>query len=115
MKNVNYVLSPNFQFCSKLMIVHNISIAFVIAVAFGEFSGQSPPACWDLGGLSKTIDPPNKPEERLRLLREPLEQGLTIIYVPTRKETLRITKYLCEFGVKAAAYNASVCIAYGNY
>ncbi|XP_059438054.1 ATP-dependent DNA helicase Q-like SIM [Corylus avellana] len=77
-------------------------------VAFGEFSGQSPPACWDLGGLSETIDPPNKPEERLRLLREPLEQGLTIIYVPTRKETLRITKYLCGFGVKAAAYNASL-------
>ncbi|GLT72437.1 hypothetical protein SLA2020_443720 [Shorea laevis] len=40
-------------------------------VAFGEFSGQSPPACWDL-------------------------------------ETLSITKYLCGFGVKAAAYNASL-------
>jgi hypothetical protein len=115
MKNVNYVLSPNFHDHSKLMIVHNISIAFVLAVAFGEFSGQSPPACWDLGGVSETIDPPNRPEERLRLLHEPLEQGLTIIYVPTRKETLSITKYLSRFGVKAAAYNASVCIPYGNY
>ena len=59
-------------------------------------------------GLSETIDPPSKPEERLRLLHEPLEQGPTIIYVPTRKETLKIAKFLCGFGVKAAAYNASV-------
>lgn len=52
----------------------------------------------------------NKPAERLSMLQEPLEDGLTIIYVPTRKETLSIAKYLCGFGVKAAAYNASVCI-----
>ncbi|XP_041022267.1 ATP-dependent DNA helicase Q-like SIM isoform X2 [Juglans microcarpa x Juglans regia] len=67
-------------------------------VAFGEFCGQSPRACWGSSGLSKTVNPPN----------EPLEQGLTIIYVPTRKETLNITKYLCGRGVKAAAYNASL-------
>ncbi|XP_042993277.1 ATP-dependent DNA helicase Q-like SIM isoform X3 [Carya illinoinensis] len=77
-------------------------------VAFGEFCGQSPHACWGSSGLSKTVDPPNEPKEILRLLHEPLEQGLTIIYVPTRKETLNITKYLCERGVKAAAYNASL-------
>ncbi|KAG6645999.1 hypothetical protein CIPAW_08G162700 [Carya illinoinensis] len=80
-------------------------------VAFGEFCGQSPHACWGSSGLSKTVDPPNEPKEILRLLHEPLEQGLTIIYVPTRKETLNITKYLCERGVKAAAYNASVVVA----
>lgn len=86
----------------------NISITFILAVAFGEFYGQSSWEEGDMRGLSETIDPPSKPEERLRLLHEPLEQGPTIIYVPTRKETLKIAKFLCGFGVKAAAYNASV-------
>lgn len=35
-------------------------------------------------------------------------EGLTIIYVPTRKESVNIAKYLCGVGLKAAAYNASV-------
>ncbi|KAF5813593.1 putative DNA helicase [Helianthus annuus] len=35
-------------------------------------------------------------------------EGLTIIYVPTRKETLSIAKYLCRCGVKAAAYHAKL-------
>ncbi|XWS42390.1 hypothetical protein CRYUN_Cryun16bG0010400 [Craigia yunnanensis] len=77
-------------------------------VACGEFCGQAHSEEWNSSGLFETIDPPNKPEERLRLLQEPLEQGPTIIYVPTRKETLSIAKYLCKFGVKAAAYNASL-------
>ncbi|KAM3704815.1 hypothetical protein ACJW31_03G034300 [Castanea mollissima] len=77
-------------------------------VAFGEFNGESSWEEGDMRGLSETIDPPSKPEERLRLLHEPLEQGPTIIYVPTRKETLRIAKFLSGFGVKAAAYNASL-------
>lgn len=51
-----------------------------------------------------------KLDERLTLLKGPLEQGPTIIYVPTRKETLNIAKYLCRCGVKAAAYNAKVYI-----
>ncbi|KAF7805099.1 ATP-dependent DNA helicase Q-like SIM [Senna tora] len=74
-------------------------------VACGEFCGQPPQKDWE---LSEIVDPPKKPEERLKLLKEPLEQGPTIIYVPTRKGTLSIAKYLCEFGVKAAAYNASL-------
>ncbi|XP_057427230.1 ATP-dependent DNA helicase Q-like SIM isoform X3 [Lotus japonicus] len=41
-------------------------------------------------------------------LQEPLQPGPAIIYVPTRKETLRIAQYLCKFGVKAAAYNAGL-------
>lgn len=86
-----------------------VLITLILAVAFGEFSGQSLRGCWDLTGLSETVNLPNKPEERQRLLHEPLEQGPTIIYVPTRKETLSVTKHLCRFGVKAAAYNASVC------
>ncbi|XP_054801926.1 ATP-dependent DNA helicase Q-like SIM [Prosopis cineraria] len=74
-------------------------------VACGEFCGQPPQNEWE---LSEIVDPPKKSEGRLRLIKEPLEQGPTIIYVPTRKETLKIAKYLCEFGVKAAAYNASL-------
>ncbi|MBA0619017.1 hypothetical protein Godav_028272 [Gossypium davidsonii] len=77
-------------------------------VAYGEFSGQVHCEEWNSNGSIEKIDPPNKPEERLRLLQEPLEQGPTIIYVPTRKETLSIAKYLCKFGVKAAAYNAAL-------
>ncbi|XP_021283335.1 ATP-dependent DNA helicase Q-like SIM [Herrania umbratica] len=77
-------------------------------VVYGEFSGF--PHCeeWGLQGSFETIDPPNNPEARLRLLQEPLEQGPTIVYVPTRKETLSIAKYLCKCGVKAAAYNAAL-------
>lgn len=71
----------------------------------GEFCAQPPPKECE---LSETIDPPTKPVKRLKILKEPLEEGPTIIYVPTRKETLRIAKYLCKFGVKAAAYNAGV-------
>ncbi|XVF31367.1 hypothetical protein REPUB_Repub16aG0139700 [Reevesia pubescens] len=77
-------------------------------VAYGEFCGQAHCEEWNSCGSFETVDPPNKPEERLRHLQEPLEQGSTIIYVPTRKETLSIAKYLCKFGVKAAAYNAKV-------
>ncbi|KAF5740043.1 hypothetical protein HS088_TW11G00106 [Tripterygium wilfordii] len=77
-------------------------------VACGEFCGESPSKDMDICGSSELIDPPNKLEERLKLLQEPLECGSTIIYVPTRKETLSIAKYLCRFGVKAAAYNASL-------
>ncbi|KAK7344246.1 hypothetical protein VNO77_13637 [Canavalia gladiata] len=72
-------------------------------VTHSEFCVQPPPK-----GLSKTIGPPKQPEERLKILKGPLEQGPTIIYVPTRKETLRIAKYLCKVGVKAAAYNAGL-------
>ncbi|GMI65368.1 RECQ helicase SIM [Hibiscus trionum] len=79
-------------------------------VAYGEFGGQVLREEWNshVPSETETIDPPNKPEERLRILQEPLERGPTIIYVPTRKETLSIAKYLCKFGVKAAAYNAAL-------
>ncbi|KAI4301771.1 hypothetical protein L6164_035018 [Bauhinia variegata] len=73
-------------------------------VACGEFCVQ-PQNVWKLCDI---VDPPKRPEERLRLRKEPLEHGPTIIYVPTRKETMRIAKYLCDFGVKAAAYNATL-------
>ncbi|GAU29355.1 hypothetical protein TSUD_31610 [Trifolium subterraneum] len=74
-------------------------------VTCGEFCAQPPPKQCELSG---TIDPPTKPEKRLKMLKEPLERGPTIIYVPTRKDTVRIAKYLCKSGVKAAAYNAGL-------
>ncbi|KAJ4719432.1 ATP-dependent DNA helicase [Melia azedarach] len=81
-------------------------------VACGEFSGHSPPQAWDVFPSFERTGPPNKPEEIKRILQEPLEDGPTIIYVPTRKETLSIAKYLSGFGVKAAAYNASLPNSY---
>lgn len=84
-------------------------------VACGEFYGHSPSEDWDICGSSRITVPPDKLEERVQIMQEPLEQGPTIIYVPTRKETLRITEYLCRFGVKAAAYNAAVCIIQTYY
>ncbi|XP_045816261.1 ATP-dependent DNA helicase Q-like SIM isoform X1 [Trifolium pratense] len=74
-------------------------------VTCGEFCVQPPPKQCE---LSETVDPPAKPEKRLKMLKEPLERGPTIIYVPTRKDTVRIAKYLCKSGVKAAAYNAGL-------
>jgi werner syndrome ATP-dependent helicase len=80
-------------------------MCWLVLVTCGEFCVQPPPKQCE---LSETIDTPTKPEKRLKMLKEPLEQGPTIIYVPTRKDTVRIAKYLCKSGVKAAAYNAGV-------
>ncbi|KAF4360895.1 hypothetical protein G4B88_016055, partial [Cannabis sativa] len=62
----------------------------------------------DLNGVSESGDTPNRVDKRDQLLKENVEQGPTIIYVPTRKDTLKIAKYLCGYGVKAAAYNAGL-------
>ncbi|KAD4179696.1 hypothetical protein E3N88_28287 [Mikania micrantha] len=56
--------------------------------------------CGEFNGWSSTKD--------LDVCEGMAEEGLTIIYVPTRKETLSIAKYLCRFGVKAAAYHAKL-------
>uniref|UniRef100_A0A0E0KYK1 ATP-dependent DNA helicase n=1 Tax=Oryza punctata TaxID=4537 RepID=A0A0E0KYK1_ORYPU len=39
---------------------------------------------------------------------EIVDQGPTIIYVPTRKQTVELANYLCKTGLKAAAYNAKM-------
>uniref|UniRef100_A0A0A9GR48 DNA 3'-5' helicase n=1 Tax=Arundo donax TaxID=35708 RepID=A0A0A9GR48_ARUDO len=39
---------------------------------------------------------------------ESLGQGPTIVYVPTRKETVELSSYLCKSGLRAAAYNAKM-------
>ncbi|KAK2456581.1 RECQ helicase SIM [Trifolium repens] len=74
-------------------------------VTCGEFCVQPPPKQCE---ITETVDPPAKPEKRLKMLKEPLAPGPTIIYVPTRKDTVRIANYLCKSGVKAAAYNAGL-------
>lgn len=82
----------------------------MFAVACGEFHEDSfQQEGFNKCGSAEAADQSSKSEKRVGQLLEPLEQGPTIIYVPTRKETLSIAKFLCGFGVKAAAYNASVC------
>ncbi|XP_031378004.1 ATP-dependent DNA helicase Q-like SIM isoform X2 [Punica granatum] len=72
-------------------------------VSCGEFGGQSNGENYD---HFVTLDAPVKLDERMKLQQESLGHGPTIIYVPTRKETVSIAKFLCQFGIKAAAYNA---------
>ncbi|KAH7414572.1 hypothetical protein KP509_14G000300 [Ceratopteris richardii] len=40
-----------------------------------------------------------------------VQNGPSIIYVPTRKETESIAKFLCQSGLKAAPYHAKVVVA----
>ncbi|XP_031737416.1 ATP-dependent DNA helicase Q-like SIM isoform X2 [Cucumis sativus] len=75
-------------------------------VAYGEFCGQL--VCEDTDVDTEKINLLDKADERQKSSQESLDQGPTIIYVPTRKETLSISKFLCQCGVKAAAYNASL-------
>ncbi|KAI3805292.1 hypothetical protein L1987_27528 [Smallanthus sonchifolius] len=62
--------------------------------------------CGEFDGRSSTKD--------LDVCEGKTEEGLTIIYVPTRKETLSIAKYLCRCGVKVAAYHAKIKISLSN-
>ncbi|XP_050380916.1 ATP-dependent DNA helicase Q-like SIM [Argentina anserina] len=79
-------------------------------VSCGEFCGL--PLCEDMNTKKETtyevLDLPSQLEDRWRLLQQPLEKGSTIIYVPTRKQTVKVATYLCSCGVKAAAYNAGL-------
>ncbi|XP_077218868.1 RECQ helicase SIM isoform X2 [Tasmannia lanceolata] len=77
----------------------------------GEFYGQSPTVNGDFCGASETPDPSIKTDEGLGVIQGPLGWGATIIYVPTRKETIRVAEFLSRFGVKAAAYHAKVVVA----
>ncbi|KAL0890770.1 hypothetical protein Bca101_014753 [Brassica carinata] len=75
-------------------------------VACGEFCAISPCDVLDMPDTSgKQI--PDEPGHNHGNQKKDLE-GPTIIYVPTRKETVNIAKYLCGVGLKAAAYNASL-------
>ncbi|VFQ99169.1 unnamed protein product [Cuscuta campestris] len=76
-------------------------------VSCGEFSGTSMVGNQKLNEIEIPIGP-SKPVEAVPLVHGPLAQGPTIIYVPTRKDTLNIAKFLCAEGVKAAAYHAAL-------
>ncbi|KAK2632730.1 hypothetical protein EUGRSUZ_L01167 [Eucalyptus grandis] len=77
-------------------------------VPCGGFHGESPDLSQKVSGSFEMSDSPMELKERLKLQQEPLDHGPTIIYVPTRKETLTIAEFLCYFGIKAAAYNAKL-------
>ncbi|KMZ62437.1 hypothetical protein ZOSMA_463G00060 [Zostera marina] len=77
-------------------------------VCCGEFSGSLPSETHDPHKTSEVLDQKSEIVRRLKDLHGPLESGLTIIYVPTRKETLKIAKYLGKFGIRAAAYHAGL-------
>ncbi|RAL47337.1 hypothetical protein DM860_013302 [Cuscuta australis] len=76
-------------------------------VSCGEFSGTSMVGNQKLNEIEMP-NGPSKPVEAVPLVHGPLAQGPTIIYVPTRKDTLNIAKFLCAEGVKAAAYHAAL-------
>lgn len=76
-------------------------------VSFGESCGHSSLNSRICGTLGSN-DMMSKACKRPALHQRYPEEGPTIIYVPTRKETLSLTKFLSRFGVKAAAYNAKL-------
>ncbi|KAI3990826.1 hypothetical protein MKX01_011734 [Papaver californicum] len=57
-------------------------------LACGEFNGGISSKNMDIQNPSKINDPPTNPQDRLKLLEEPSDGGPTIVYVPTRKETV---------------------------
>lgn len=79
----------------------------IIAVSCAEFFGQLPAKANVDFEFSVT---PERPKESPELFDEPQGLGPTIIYVPTRRETLEISGFISSFGVRAAAYHAKVCL-----
>ncbi|KAL6494467.1 hypothetical protein OROGR_031267 [Orobanche gracilis] len=79
-------------------------------VSCGEFGGQ-PPIFFNNCGTPESQNLLEQAEERSPQCQAHMEEGPTLIYVPSRKETLSLTKFLSRFGVKAAAYNAKVPVS----
>ncbi|KAL1198027.1 ATP-dependent DNA helicase Q-like SIM [Cardamine amara subsp. amara] len=75
-------------------------------VACGEFCAVSPCGILDMSVPSEKQIPDESGHKYIRQKKD--FEGPTIIYVPTRKESVNIAKYLCGVGLKAAAYNASL-------
>lgn len=78
----------------------------IIAVACGEFCAMSPCDVLDIPDPSGKQTPDECGHNHSNKAKN--LEGPTIIYVPTRKESVNIAKYLCGVGLKAAAYNAKV-------
>ncbi|GAB2246446.1 hypothetical protein Droror1_Dr00001939 [Drosera rotundifolia] len=78
-------------------------------VSCGEFFGEASHGSLKLVESTALLNQQQlEAEDGHRLLQGPLVRGPTIVYVPTRKETLAIAKFLCNRGLKAAAYNAAL-------
>ncbi|KAL1549791.1 DNA helicase [Salvia divinorum] len=73
----------------------------------GESCGRSSLAFRSCG-TSDSNNLANKAGKRPALHQGSLKEGPTIVYVPTRKQTLSLTKFFISVGVKAAAYNAKL-------
>lgn len=74
-------------------------------VSCGEFTSRSNQN-WSTSGRANNTE--QKIQPQISLKPSKAGYGPTIIYVPTRKETVVIAKYLCDHGVKAAPYHAKV-------
>ncbi|KAK8958106.1 ATP-dependent DNA helicase Q-like SIM [Platanthera guangdongensis] len=66
-------------------------------VCYAEFPEKKPPKEIEFFEPTEAPDP-----------HELLGHGPTIIYVPTRKETIKLARYFCNSGVMAAAYHAKL-------
>ncbi|XP_013643924.1 ATP-dependent DNA helicase Q-like SIM isoform X3 [Brassica napus] len=75
-------------------------------VACGEFCAMSPCDVLDIPDPSGKQTPDECGHNHSNKAKN--LEGPTIIYVPTRKESVNIAKYLCGVGLKAAAYNAKL-------
>ncbi|KAG1326280.1 ATP-dependent DNA helicase [Cocos nucifera] len=95
--NFVYVSSPA---CFLILITKSIN-AYFSPVSCGEFLGSYPGEISEFCGASEASH-----------LQGSVEQGPTIIYVPTRKETVNLAEYLCRSGVRAAAYHAKASTSF---
>jgi len=79
------------------MLVPWIDTPLSLVVSCGEFLEDSQPESSTFPAQSNEAS-----------LSECLDHGPTIVYVPTRKETVELANFLCKSGVRAAAYNAKM-------
>ncbi|KAL4188579.1 hypothetical protein AMTRI_Chr08g202890 [Amborella trichopoda] len=79
-----------------------------IDVTCGEFNADHPVKDQALYNPDEVISDPVEPVEKFRVTQESLGEGTTIIYVPTRKETVRLSGHLCKCGIRSAAYHAKL-------
>ncbi|WOG84369.1 hypothetical protein DCAR_0103552 [Daucus carota subsp. sativus] len=114
----------SFQTAKSVLKERKLSVEFLedecdllkdvddLDVSCAEFSGQLPVKANDDFDFSVQPYPPERPNKTTELFDEPLGPGPTIIYVPTRNETIAISDFLRNSGVRAAAYNAKLRKSY---
>ncbi|KAK1319494.1 ATP-dependent DNA helicase Q-like SIM [Acorus calamus] len=77
-------------------------------VSCGEYCGNPLAENLHISEPLEKCELPIVPEGQHIPLQDTLGKGPTIIYVPTRKETLKVADYLRKFGVRASAYHAKL-------